>query len=79
MLTHIGPSISHTTIEIEEGTHPILSGSPILSEFISNNKIVFHSHGHTHSGVGSQYYKGNRIINPGPLLYGNYAIVIIEK
>ena len=79
MLTHVGPTVSHTSIDFAEGEYPIHAGSNMLSDFIGKNKLVFHSHGHTHSGVGSQYHKGNRIINPGPLLYGNYAIVIIEK
>ena len=53
MLTHVGPTVSHTSIDFGEGEYPIHAGSNILSDFIGKNKLVFHSHGHTHSGVGS--------------------------
>jgi len=66
-------------VSFEEGTdHPIDSGSRALSKFITENKPIFHVHGHTHDGVGYRWINNIKVINAGPLCYGNYVKIILD-
>lgn len=47
---------------------------------INNNKnIILNVHGHTHDGIGTRRVENCKIVNVGPLLYGNYCIITISS
>ncbi|CAD8075659.1 unnamed protein product [Paramecium sonneborni] len=81
LMTHIGPSESQTTISSENGWDNLIrSGSDSLSNFIKKKlNIILNVHGHTHDGVGSRMVNQCKVVNVGPLLYGNYSIIRISN
>ncbi|CAD8176796.1 unnamed protein product [Paramecium octaurelia] len=81
LITHIGPALSQTTISSENGWDDVIkSGSDSQSNLIKNKKnIILNVHGHTHDGVGSRMMNQCKVVNVGPLLYGNYCIIRISN
>ena len=59
------------------------SGSKSLDEYLKEQKfqekIFLNIHGHTHSGTGLSKIGSTCIVNAGPLKYGRYAILKIQK
>ncbi|KRX03991.1 hypothetical protein PPERSA_12438 [Pseudocohnilembus persalinus] len=79
LLTHIGPQFSKTTEFLEE-EQPIQSGSNALGFLlndlpnkINNTSILANIHGHTHDSQGQEKYKFGRVINAGPIQYGQFT------
>eukprot|EP01091_Cochliopodium_minus_P003838 TRINITY_DN13792_c0_g1_i1.p1 TRINITY_DN13792_c0_g1~~TRINITY_DN13792_c0_g1_i1.p1 ORF type:complete len:296 (-),score=89.41 TRINITY_DN13792_c0_g1_i1:89-976(-) len=82
-LTHCGPMSSSTSVHHKIGKQTVQSGSKSLDNLIRTQKVqdnVFiNIHGHTHSGVGFNKIGSVGIINAGPLQFGRYAILKIQK
>lgn len=81
-MSHVGPSISSTSVINEANGLKIKSGSDSVNVLLEEyqKQMVFFVHGHTHEGIGIFNCGGTVVINPGSLKYnGSYAEVGIEK
>ena len=83
LVTHNGPSISSTTVDISEFhlEQPVQSGSKYLSSVLKNKdlNILANLHGHTHAGCGRTNIASTQIINPGSLMDGNFGMLKLYK
>jgi Icc-related predicted phosphoesterase len=79
LLTHIGPFYSNTTLVGSSGKC-IYTGSQNLQEFLKTNKDIFlNIHGHSHDAVGLSSFENIKIINPGTLSNGDFAIIKLKR
>eukprot|EP01133_Synstelium_polycarpum_P015583 gene15583-18508_t len=82
LMTHVGPHCSSTAIDSSDlDESPIISGSKAIENFIvKNNKQVFlNIHGHTHASSGMVKIGSSSVVNAGPLKFGCYAVLVVEK
>eukprot|EP01105_Mastigella_eilhardi_P005153 TRINITY_DN16932_c0_g1_i1.p1 TRINITY_DN16932_c0_g1~~TRINITY_DN16932_c0_g1_i1.p1 ORF type:complete len:323 (-),score=64.65 TRINITY_DN16932_c0_g1_i1:152-1120(-) len=80
LLTHVGPFSSSTTVD-QVSTPAIYSGSIALDDRIRslNAHILLNVHGHTHNATGLCRVGQVNVLNPGPLMRGEFAIINLEK
>lgn len=78
-MTHIGPHTSSTTIDRQHRLY--YTGSKTFDGYLQEHheKIVLWVHGHTHEGKGMCRVEGVKVVNPGPMQYGDFAVVALKK
>jgi len=84
LLTHCGPYDVGTTVCWKDvDREPIQSGSTNLRRLLCTSdvqrKVVANLHGHTHDATGMAQVGSVPIINPGSLMEGRYATVVLHK
>lgn len=90
LMTHEGPAGSSTTIDFDhDGTGVTLScGSEAIAKLIRDNQgpdegvkrhIVAAVHGHSHKSGGMSTIGDVKVINPGALCDGNFALLTLVK
>lgn len=90
LMTHEGPAGSSTTVDFDHnGTGVTLScGSEAIAKLIRDNQgtgegvrrhIVAAVHGHSHNSAGMSSIGDVKVINPGALCDGNFALLTLAK
>jgi Icc-related predicted phosphoesterase len=76
-LTHDGPDILSTTLQLGDDGIQINAGSASVSQFFLKNreKLLMVLHGHVHAAQGMHKDWNCSVINPGSLKDGNFGII----
>ncbi|KAL7715083.1 Calcineurin-like phosphoesterase domain-containing protein [Entamoeba marina] len=83
IVTHNGPSCSHTALKFSHNKSVMQTGSPTLSKKIENpvykNRLTCVLHGHTHDSQGLVNHEMIPIINAGALKRNmNFVVITIR-
>lgn len=65
-----------TVLDVADGDHV---GSPEVRELIEEKDFELVLTGHIHESAGQQEIGGTLVMNPGPVLEGNYGVATVEE
>lgn len=74
LVSHSPPK--DTSLDLTSGG--IHAGSDAVGSFLEQNHVDFVVCGHIHEAVGTETFEGAKMVNPGPLHMGGWAVLDLE-